>query len=166
MASERAPAGGRVRAPWLARTTSPLHFVIALAGGALLQRMLGLPLPEGRWLTALHLLGTLLANAGLLLALACFALFLRRRTTILPAELPSRLIVAGPYRFTRNPLYLSLALSYAGLACILDVPWALLLLPAPLLILQRVVIPFEESRLRAQFGTAYADYCASVGRWW
>ncbi len=164
MASE--PGHGRAPAPWLARSTSPLHFALALGVAALLQSALGLPLPQGRWLDVMHGVGTVLANAGLLLALACFMLFLHRRTTILPADLPSRLIVNGPYRFSRNPLYLSLVLSYAGLACILDLPWALLLLPLPLLILQRVLIPFEESRLHAQFGADYARYCATVGRWW
>jgi len=107
----------------------------------------------------------LLAAAALLLALCCFALFALRRTTILPDGRPSALVLRGPYRFTRNPMYVSLVLSYVGLAGYLVVPWALVLLPLPLLALQRVLIPFEEARLRREFGSAYEHYCARVRRW-
>ncbi|MFP3813761.1 methyltransferase family protein, partial [Bacillus sp. SIMBA_005] len=83
---------------------------LAFAAGALLQTGLDLPLPTGDARTAMHLTGTVFANAGGLLALACFALFVWRRTTILPSQTPSRLIVRGPYRLSRNPFYLSLLL--------------------------------------------------------
>jgi len=56
----------------------------------------------------------LLAAAALLLALCCFALFALRRTTILPDGRPSALVLRGPYRFTRNPMYVSLVLSYVA----------------------------------------------------
>jgi len=153
------------RASWLVRSTSPLHFCVTFAVAALLQNALGLPMPMGIALDTLHVVGTVLANTGLALALWCIALFALRRTTILPAHVPARLIVRGPYRWSRNPFYVSLLLSYAGLAAILDVPWALALMPIPLAVLRKAIIPFEETCLHARFGADYADYRASVPRW-
>lgn len=152
-------------APWLVRMTSPVQCVLAFAAGAGLQHALGLPLaPEGIR-TALHLMGTLLADAGLVLALWAFALFVRRRTTIIPAHTPARLILRGPFRWTRNPIYLAQVLAYVGLALMLDLPWTLLLLPLPVLALQHAIIPFEEARLHARFGAGYDACRRRVRRW-
>ncbi len=158
-------AHANANAPWLVRLTSPVHFVLVFAAAALAQHLLALPLPSSQVLLAMQWAGSLLAAAALLLALCCFALFAVRRTTILPDGQPSALVLRGPYRFTRNPMYISLVLSYAGLAGYLVVPWAWTLLPLPLLALQRVLIPFEEARLRREFGSAYEHYCARVRRW-
>ena len=152
-------------APWLVRSTSPLHCLVAFASGAVLQHLFGLPLPQGGVREALHVAGTVLANAGLLLVLWSFALFARLRTTILPGEAPTRLVRGGPYRWTRNPVYLGMLASYAGLALMYDVPWALLTLPGPVWILQRAIIPYEESRLHARFGRDYVAYREAVRRW-
>ena len=70
----------------------------------------------------------------------------------MPAHTPARLIVRGPYRSTRSPFYPSLLLSYAGPAAILDLPWALALMPIPFAILRKAVIPFEEACLETCFG--------------
>lgn len=153
------------RIPLLVRITSPAHFIAAMLIGAWLQHALALPLPQGRALAWMQLGGGVVAVAGLLLSLLCLALFVQRRTTVLPERDPSSLVLRGPYRHTRNPMYLSLVLSYAGLCVQIGWPWALLLLPLPLLALQRVVIPFEEARLRERFGSAYDRYCAQVRRW-
>lgn len=153
------------RVPLLVRSTSPAHFFVALLLGAVLQHLFALPLPQGDALAWMQIAGGITAGAGLVLALACFVLFAQRRTTILPERDPSSLVVRGPYRHTRNPMYVSLVLSYAGLCVQIGWPWALLLLPLPLLALQRVVIPFEEARLRERFGSAYDRYCRQVKRW-
>lgn len=153
------------RVSWRVRSTSPLQFVAAFVGAALLQDAFALPLPHGAALEALHLTGTLLANAGLALALWCVSLFLMQRTTILPAHMPAQLIVRGPYRLTRNPFYVALLLSYAGLALILDVPWALATGLLPTRVLVRTIVPFEEAQLEARFGAAYVDYRVAVPRW-
>ena len=166
MGSEAAPGGGtRRQASWLVRSTSPLHCAVAFAAGALLQHALGLPVPAEGLREDLHLAGTVLANGGLLLVLWSFALFLDRRTTILPGGAPARLICAGPFRRTRNPVYLGMLASYVGLALMHDLPWALALLPAPLCILQRAVIPWEEAALQARFGGEYQAYREAVPRW-
>lgn len=153
------------RAPWLVRSTSPVHFVAAFAAGALMQHLLGLPLAPEAARQALYVIGTVLADAGLVLAVWSFALFARQRTTIIPAHTPAQLILRGPFRFTRNPIYVAQVLAYVGLALMLDLPWTLALLAAPVLALQRAIIPFEEARLRARFGADYERYRATVPRW-
>lgn len=153
------------RAPFLVRITSPVQCVLAFLAGAGLQHALGLPLPPEWIRPALYMAGTVLANTSLVLALWSFALFVRRRTTIIPAHTPARLILGGPFRLTRNPIYVSQVMAYVGLALMLDLPWALALLPLPVLALQYAIIPFEEGRLRARFGADYAAYARTVRRW-
>ena len=153
------------RAPWLVKMTSPAHFALALGVGAWLQQAFALPLPAPTPLAWIELSGGVIACAGLALAVSCFILFARRRTTIMPSGHPSRLVLDGPYRFTRNPMYLALVLSYIGLCLQLGLLWAVALVPLPWLALQWLVIPFEEARLRDEFGRAYSDYCARVRRW-
>ncbi|OOW74444.1 protein-S-isoprenylcysteine methyltransferase [Xanthomonas axonopodis pv. martyniicola] len=153
------------RAPWLVKMTSPVHFALALGLGAWLQEALDLPLPPPTPLAWIEVVGGGIACLGLALAVSCFILFACRRTTIMPSGHPSRLVLDGPYRVTRNPMYLALVLSYVGLCLQLGLLWAVVLVPLPWLALQRYVIPFEEARLRAEFGRHYNDYCVSVRRW-
>lgn len=158
MASDRS-------ARWWVRMTSPVHFLLALGLAFGLQQALDLPVFSGRWQQASHLLGTVLANLGLLLALWCIWLFWQRRTTLMPGGSPSGLVIRGPYRYSRNPMYLSLVLSYLGLALILDVPWGWLTGMAALWLLNGAVIPHEEAVMRRQFGRDYDDYSQRVRRW-
>jgi hypothetical protein len=72
---------------------------------------------------------------------------------------------SGPYRLTRNPMYLSLALLYAGIAILYQSIWALLLLFPVLFIIDRHVIVLEELYLERRFGSAYARYRTRVRRW-
>jgi len=75
------------------------------------------------------------------------------------------LLCTGPYRFTRNPLFITLVLVYAGAAVMLDNVWAVCLLPGLVLALDRLVIVREERCLAEHFGAAYTDYCRRVRRW-
>ena len=73
--------------------------------------------------------------------------------------------IGAGIRWTRNPMYLGMALIYAGLAIALDGPIALILLPVVLAIIQTQVIAREERYLEGKFGKAYRDYKARVRRW-
>lgn len=109
--------------------------------------------------------GWLLAVAGVVVAASSAVLFGLRRTTLNPVGRPSHLVTAGAFRWTRNPMYLGVSLVYVGLALVLDLVWAPLLLPAPLLVLNAITIPMEEAALRDRFGQPYVDYCERVRRW-
>jgi protein-S-isoprenylcysteine O-methyltransferase Ste14 len=109
--------------------------------------------------------GGALLGIGSWLAVMCVLMFFKSRTTVIPHGTPSRLIASGPYRYSRNPMYVSLVVIHLGAALVLREIWPLLLVPLPLAVLQRFVIPFEEARLREQFGSEYEQYRRRVRRW-
>jgi protein-S-isoprenylcysteine O-methyltransferase Ste14 len=92
-------------------------------------------------------------------------IFRKARTTTVPGRTSSKLVAWGPYRFSRNPMYVGLALAYIGEAGILKQFWPLLLLPLIVAYLNWVVIPVEEARLIEAFGAEYERYRATVRRW-
>jgi hypothetical protein len=86
-------------------------------------------------------------------------------TTIRPDKPAAKLVTDGPFRFSRNPLYLALTLMYAGIALMADSIWALLLLFPVTFIMTRFVIQREEDYLARTFGEDYERYKKSVRRW-
>lgn len=113
----------------------------------------------------LELFGSAALGAGLGLMLWGIATFRRARTAVLPHRPASRLVLSGPYRFTRNPMYTGLTIGYVGLACIANVGWPLVLLPLVLATLVRLVIRREEDYLVHAFGAEYEAYQHRVRRW-
>lgn len=142
----------------------PLLFAIALGAGLVLERFI----PSKRPL--LSQAAARVAAAPLLLgsaALAAWAMTeMKRAGTPIDVEEPSTaLVTSGPFRCTRNPIYLALTLAYVGIALERRAlfPWALL---APLLaVVQRGVIAREERYLERKFGSVYLTYKALVRRW-
>ena len=102
---------------------------------------------------------------GLLLDGMAAGLFRRRGTAVEPWKPSTVLISEGPYRFSRNPIYLGFAVTYAGLAIAMDSWVALLLLVPCLLVVDRYVIQREERYLAAKFGADYEAYRQKVRRW-
>lgn len=86
-------------------------------------------------------------------------------TNVNPTEPTTVLVTEGPFKYTRNPLYLSLTLFYAGVAALVNTLWAILLLPAVLLVMNRGVVAREERYLERKFGEQYIQYKARVRRW-
>jgi protein-S-isoprenylcysteine O-methyltransferase Ste14 len=82
-----------------------------------------------------------------------------------PGRASTTLVTWGPYRFSRNPMYVSLTLAYVGEAAMLAHVWPLVLLPLTLAYVQWIVIPVEEGRLTEVFGPEYERYRAKVRRW-
>ena len=107
---------------------------------------------------ALFALGAVIAAWGLVT-------FYRARTTTVPGETSNQLVTWGPYRFTRNPMYVGLTLAYLGEAGMLRQTWPLALLPLVLAYLNWTVIPVEETKLSEAFGEEYATYQRCVRRW-
>jgi len=92
-------------------------------------------------------------------------LFSRHQTGLLPGQATQRLIAEGPFRASRNPLYVGLLALYTGGALLLPTFWGLVLLPAAALLLQWGAIEPEERYLRERFGASYDDYTRRVRRW-
>ena len=121
------------------------------------------------WLAALPPGPRLACGLGLALAavllVAWGILHLRRaRTPVEPGHVPSALVTSGPYRFSRNPLYLGQLLFLLGLG-LAAFPWLLPGAAVQALLLDRLVIPSEEARIAARFGEAFEAYRARVRRW-
>ena len=109
--------------------------------------------------------GALLFVAGAVVMLAAAGLFRRLGTNVRPSKPTTLIATTGPYRWTRNPMYLGMALIYAGLAIGFDGPIAFALLPLVLIGIQMQVITREERYLEAKFGDDYRRYKAEVRRW-
>jgi protein-S-isoprenylcysteine O-methyltransferase Ste14 len=107
--------------------------------------------------------GLIIVGSGLL---GAFARTFRRAHTPLDPYSPSRaLVTGGPYRLTRNPGYLGMALIYTGIATVSNAPWALVPLPVAIAVIDRGVITREERYLERRFGAPYVDYKRRVRRW-
>lgn len=113
----------------------------------------------------LVLVGWFSLLVGLVLVIWAMTTFVRARTAILPFRPASRLVRAGPYRFSRNPMYVSLSALYVGLAFVFSVGWPLVFWPIVLVSLYRFVIRREEKYLAGAFGAEYAAYRNDVRRW-
>jgi protein-S-isoprenylcysteine O-methyltransferase Ste14 len=143
----------------------PLLFLGALGLGALLSAVI----PIGPGLGAANKLaftvGLTFIVIGFVLAALSVRNFRLAGTSVVPGEPATALVVTGPYRVTRNPIYIGLVLAYFGFAVMLTSMWILLLLIPVVMILQRGVVLREEEYLAQQFGEAYAKYQARVPRW-
>lgn len=150
----------------LLRIPVPWVFVLGYLLGVALQYTI---LPRPRFSAAashsIAILGGALFSLGAIIAGWGLILFHKASTTTTPGETSNALVVRGPYRFTRNPMYVGLTLAYLG-------EMGLLVQPAPIIPLflvvayvNWVVIPVEESRLRETFGETYVDYSNRVRRW-
>jgi protein-S-isoprenylcysteine O-methyltransferase Ste14 len=111
-----------------------------------------------------HPIGIALALAGVVVSLSGVATFLLAKTTTIPHKAPARLVTHGPYRFTRNPMYLGLNLTYVGASLWLNRMWPLLILPIVFTVLLRAVILVEERYMAERFGEEYRAYAARVRR--
>jgi protein-S-isoprenylcysteine O-methyltransferase Ste14 len=92
-------------------------------------------------------------------------LVLVRGTTLNPTKEPTVFLTRGMYGFSRNPMYIGLFLIYVAIAILKRTLCPLVDAVIPLLLLDRIVIPFEEGRMAERYGASYQDYCSRVGRW-
>jgi protein-S-isoprenylcysteine O-methyltransferase Ste14 len=106
-----------------------------------------------------------LTLAFLALAVSSIGNFRRSHTSIVPVRPATALVITGPYRFTRNPMYVGLAALTSALALFMNTWWPIVLL-APVLLMVRVfVIGPEERYLHRRFGSDYVAYTHRVRRW-
>lgn len=156
MANQPDSAGVRFPPPFIYLGTLLLGFA---AEWFVASRSFGI---DGRLLVAT---GGLLFVAGAAMMFAAAGLFRRLGTNVRPSQPTAHIATTGPYRWTRNPMYLGMALIYAGLTIGFDGPVALALLPLVLITIQTQVIAREERYLEAKFGDDYRRYKAEVRRW-
>ena len=114
-----------------------------------------------------QIMGMIIGSAGAVVALWCiFTFALIGRGTPAPFDPPRRLVIRGPYRFVRNPMYIGAGLALAGAALFYESA-SLLAYGGIFLIATHVfVVCHEEPTLRQTFGSEYEAYCRRVRRWW
>ena len=141
----------------------PLAWGLAVIAGLALDWLVPLPflpadLPTG-WIGAMVF--------AFALALVAWAIVtMTRAGSNVPTNRPTTTIVeSGPYRFTRNPIYLGMFLGLTGLAVAFDTLWLLMMLVPFALVIRYGVVAREEAYLERKFGDAYRHYRARVRRW-
>jgi protein-S-isoprenylcysteine O-methyltransferase Ste14 len=140
----------------------PLLYMSALLVGVALQFLVPLAaLPKG----PSRLAGALALAGGLTLGGWGERTMHRAGTNVHPSKPALALVEAGPFRFTRNPLYLGLTLMYAGVALLIPALWPLLLLIPVLALMNWGVVLREERYLERKFGERYRSYKGRTRRW-
>jgi protein-S-isoprenylcysteine O-methyltransferase Ste14 len=140
----------------------PFVFLAGLAVGFGLEALLpGSSVPDAlAWI-----LGGVLLLAGLALLFSFERTFTQKKTPANPWRPTTAIATDGPYRLTRNPAYVGMALVYLGIALLSQALWVLVPLPFVLAIIDRGVIAREERYLERKFGQEYLDYKGRVRRW-
>lgn len=157
MISSELPAEPPSRIAW-----PPLLLVAAVAGGLVLD---ALGLEPSSWPQSARAAGILLILLALANDLWCARLMWRSGTTIRPDRAVARLVTEGPFRWSRNPIYVSHVALIAGLGLALASPGMLLLAPLVAVGLTRLAIAREERHLHRRFGRDYEAYVARTRRW-
>jgi len=140
----------------------PLVYGAAMVTGVFLE--FGWPLPF-----LPRLLAALLGSVLVVVAVVVFAYAIRQFQTAgtpVPGNKPTTVLVrTGPYRCSRNPIYVAFSLFQLGIASWVNSVWLIATLIAAVALMATVVIPREERYLARRFGADYVDYKRSVRRW-
>jgi protein-S-isoprenylcysteine O-methyltransferase Ste14 len=144
------------------RVLPPLYYIAAFLVGVAFELIFPTSWPP----VGIRISVTVLAvGAWLALDGAAMVFFRRAGTSMVPMNPSTALVTSGPYRITRNPMYLGMCSLYVAFAFAFGVIWALAFLPAVIVVVDRFVIAREEPYLERKFGQAYRDYKARVRRW-
>ena len=144
------------------RFPPPALYALAVLIGYLANRRWPLPINGGLFVMVL---AWALTVFWLALTISSIGNFRRSRTSLVPIRPATTLVISGPYRFTRNPMYLGLAALTAALGLLMSSWWPVLLLVPVLVIVRVFVIAPEERYLQRRFGAEYFDYMRRVRRW-
>ncbi len=142
---------------------APVIFLISIALGLILNLILPLPSPTN--VLAARVTGLLVICVGLFVGGSAIIQMRRARTSPNPHKPASALVEAGVFRYTRNPLYLSLFVMYIGIAICVNVLWLILLCPFLIWSVENWVVKPEEDYLERKFSDAYRRYKKRVRRW-
>lgn len=145
--------------PW-----PPFIYALAVIAAILLGSLVPLPEP------ALSARTTLVAGAGLVIVALCLDVWalttlFRARTTVMPHRSSAHLVTSGPFRFSRNPIYLGYTLMTLGLGFIFDNSWLFVAAFVAATLTHLIAIRAEERHLIARFGIEFERYCRRTRAW-
>ncbi|WP_169054097.1 isoprenylcysteine carboxylmethyltransferase family protein [Nitratireductor sp. XY-223] len=143
--------------PW-----PPILAAVALLLAVLAGKLIAVPLPDA---AVLRMIGVLLLLSAVGLDIWSITTLHSAQTTILPTRKSSHLVMNGPYRFSRNPIYCGYIMFLLALGLILANAWFVAFAAAAAYGIQRFAVEREELHLLAVFGAEYESYCRRVRRW-
>jgi len=145
--------------PW-----PPLIYGAAIAAAFLLQAYFPLSVAETNiWIA--RAAGGILIMAAIVLDVWAMRTLLDCHTTILPNRCSTHLVTSGPYRFTRNPIYLGYTLATAGIGLAMLNPWCIVTAMIAAGMTNAIAIKREEMHLLSRFGIDFERYCNGTTRW-
>jgi len=140
----------------------PIIYLLPLGSGLLLHYVFPLPfLP----LVLSLVLGILLVAKGVFVMGWALRTFRRKGTSEKTNKPTTMIVVTGPYRFTRNPIYSGFIAIYFGVTFLANALWPVFLFPIVLVVMHYGVIKREEKYLEGKFGKEYLEYKSKVRRW-
>ena len=140
----------------------PLYFVLFLLVIVLVHY--GVPLPRLIY-PPYRYLGVIGIGFGIFINIWADAVFKRRNTTVKPYDRPSELVTAGPFRISRNPMYLGMFTILSGEAVLIGSLGVLLMPFIFMLLMKYLFIHCEEKNMEETFGDRYLLYKKNVRRW-
>jgi len=143
----------------------PGVFFGGIVVGFAVWRFWPVPLAPSGWSFALRVVGVVAIALGFALMLWALGWFMRIKTTPTHWQPTTAIAFDGPYRFTRNPMYVGMMLVQGGIAFCANALWPLVTLIPVLLVIRKEVIAREEAYLEAKFGAPYRDFKDRVRRW-
>jgi protein-S-isoprenylcysteine O-methyltransferase Ste14 len=148
------------------RIPPPLLFALPLLTGFIVQHFVPIHIVNGADpVRTLRLVGIAEIVIALLLIGWAMSTFVRLRTPIVPIRPARALVEEGPFKLTRNPMYLGFTVLYLGIAFVANAFWPFVFLPEAIALTYLFAIRLEEAYLVREFGDAYKEYCSRVRRW-
>ncbi|WP_455271884.1 methyltransferase family protein [Rhizobium herbae] len=145
--------------PW-----PPLLYVAAVLGAVVLGRSAPISVTHshgwGPWLA-----GSVMIAVAVFLDIWAVKTLIERRTAVLPHRCSSHLVTCGPFRFTRNPIYLGDTIAMVGLGLITLNPWFIIMASAAVAVMTLFAVRNEELHLLSRFGFEFERYCRATSRW-
>ncbi|MDQ0320054.1 protein-S-isoprenylcysteine O-methyltransferase Ste14 [Pararhizobium capsulatum DSM 1112] len=149
-----------LRYPW----PVALHGLACIAAVAL-KRVLPIPVKNtyGEWIP--WTIGAIFTTLGVVLCLWAIRTLLDRQTTVLPNRCSSHLVTCGPFRLSRNPIYLGYTVIMIGIGMVALNPWFFVLAIVTVIITTVFAVRAEERHLLSRFGIEFERYCRRTSRW-
>jgi protein-S-isoprenylcysteine O-methyltransferase Ste14 len=111
------------------------------------------------------IVGVVLIAGAMWLAISAVRLFEREGTNAIPTRPALKIVTGGPYRFTRNPMYLGMLALLLGLSLVFSLEWGVILTPVMWIVFDRVIVMREEAYLTRKFGAEYQALLTQTRRW-
>lgn len=145
--------------PW-----PPFLYVVAMLGAVALGRSAPIAVVHSQgWIP--WLAGAALVLIAVFLDIWAMMTLIERHTAVLPHRRSSHLVTCGPFRFTRNPIYLGYTIMMGGFGLITLNPWFFILASASVVLTTAFAIRNEELHLLSRFGFEFERYCRAISRW-